>query len=68
MVAGILTYCVKEILNPLIKKQYDTQYQARHVVGIDTSEIWIARTGIRGAPCMGWKGSELCCKIKRIIG
>jgi class 3 adenylate cyclase len=39
---------VLEIINPAIKTQYDSDFQLKQVVGIDTSELLVARTGIRG--------------------
>lgn len=48
---------VRNILNPALKAQYpqDT-YVAKHVVGIDTSELHVARTGVRGANDLVWVG------------
>lgn len=47
---------VLEIINPAIKKQYDSDFQLKQVVGIDTSELLVARTGIRGANDLVWVG------------
>lgn len=47
---------VLEIINPAIKAQYETDFQLKQVVGIDTSELLIARTGIRGANDLVWVG------------
>jgi class 3 adenylate cyclase len=47
---------VLEIINPAIKAQYKTDFQLKQVVGIDTSELLIARTGIRGANDLVWVG------------
>ena len=47
---------VLEIINPAIKKQYDSDFQLRQVVGIDTSNLVVARTGIRGANDLVWVG------------
>lgn len=42
---------------PLMKKQYrDTKFSIRHVVGIDSSDLWVARTGVRGANDLVWVG------------
>jgi hypothetical protein len=42
-------YCVREIINPLINKQYSgNTFTLKHVVGIDVSPIRTARTGVRG--------------------
>ncbi len=45
------------ILNPLLKAQYPkTTYQLNHVVGIDTSKVFVSRTGIRGSNDLVWVG------------
>jgi class 3 adenylate cyclase len=45
------------IINPAIKIQYsDSNYQLNHVVGIDTSPLFVARTGVRGANDLVWVG------------
>lgn len=56
--AGLkINYAVKNILNPAIKNQYpDTSYELRQTVGIDTSSLFIARTGIRGSNDLVWVG------------
>ena len=52
-----INYAVKNIVNPAIKKQYPkTNYSVKHVVAIDTSELFVARTGIRGANDLVWVG------------
>ena len=52
-----INYTVTEIINPLIKKHYSTtSYQVKQVVGIDSSELFIARTGIRGSNDLVWVG------------
>ena len=52
-----INYTVKEIINPIIKKRYPlTKYRVKQVVGIDTSELFIARTGIRGSNDLVWVG------------
>jgi class 3 adenylate cyclase len=46
-----------KIINPAMKKQYtNTDYELRHVVGVDTSDLFIARTGIRGSNDLVWVG------------
>ena len=47
---------VLKVVNPAIKKQYDTDFELKQVVGIDTSELLVARTGIRGANDLVWVG------------
>ena len=52
-----INYARIHIINPAIKKQYpDSSYEVKHVVGIDTSNLWIARTGIRGSNDLVWVG------------
>ncbi|SEG31809.1 Adenylate cyclase, class 3 [Bryocella elongata] len=47
---------VTEIINPAIKNQYNSDFQLRQVVGIDTSQLLVARTGIRGSNDLVWVG------------
>lgn len=48
---------VLHIVTPAIKAQYQTQtYIPHHVVGIDTSTLLVARTGVRGANDLVWVG------------
>lgn len=50
-------YAVDSIIGPAIKSQYQAQtYVPQHVVGIDTSKLFVARTGIRGANDLVWVG------------
>ena len=52
-----INYTVTKIINPLIKKHYPkTNYRVKQVVGIDTSDLFIARTGIRGSNDLVWVG------------
>ena len=52
-----INYTVKKIINPLLKEHYpDENYSIKQVVGIDTSELFIARTGIRGSNDLVWVG------------
>jgi class 3 adenylate cyclase len=45
------------IVNPALKNQYDdATYPFQHTVGIDTSDLWVARTGIRGSNDLVWVG------------
>ena len=48
---------VTKIINPILEKQYNqTDYHVRQVVGVDTSELFVARTGIRGSNELVWVG------------
>ena len=50
-----INFIVKEI-NKVIKSSYNTAYQLSQTVGIDTSKLFIARTGIRNANDLVWVG------------
>lgn len=46
-----------KIINPAIKTQYpETTYEVKHTVGVDSCELFIARTGIRGSNDLVWIG------------
>jgi class 3 adenylate cyclase len=47
---------VREIINPAIKNQYNSDFELQQVVGIDSSELLVARTGIRGSNDLVWVG------------
>lgn len=48
---------VKNIIMPKFKAQYpQSGYALRHVVGIDTSDLLVAKTGVRGANDLVWVG------------
>ena len=52
-----INFAVQKIINPAIANQYsDANYTVKHVVGIDTSSLFVARTGIRGANDLVWVG------------
>jgi class 3 adenylate cyclase len=52
-----INYGAKKILMPALKNQYPSSgYELRHVVGVDVSEVRIARTGVRGANDLVWVG------------
>lgn len=52
-----LNYARVEIINPAIRHQYPkSTYYVNHTVGIDTSEMHIANTGIRGSKDLVWVG------------
>ncbi len=52
-----INYAVKYIINPAIATQYPkTPYQVQQVVGIDTSALFVARTGVRGDNDLVWVG------------
>jgi class 3 adenylate cyclase len=52
-----INYAVKKIINPAIKAAYpDTAFQLRQAVGIDSSSLFVARTGVRGDNDLVWVG------------
>ena len=55
-----INYAVLQILNPQLQKEYPKTaagFQLKHAVGIDTGELFVARTGIRGSNDLVWVGS-----------
>ena len=53
-----LKWAAENIITPKIKEVYQSvNYSVRHAVGIDTCELFIARTGIRGANDLVWVGA-----------
>jgi class 3 adenylate cyclase len=52
-----IKWAVDEIVNPAKKAQYpNSTYSVGHVVGVDTSSLYVARTGVRGANDLVWVG------------
>jgi class 3 adenylate cyclase len=52
-----INYSVLEIISPGKQAQYtDNTFELKHVVGIDTSDLFIAKTGVRGANDLVWVG------------
>src|SRR5260221_1848947 len=51
-----INWAVQNIVNPALKAQYDNPPVVKQVVGIDCSEIWAARIGIRGGNDLVWIG------------
>jgi len=52
-----INYVVQEIINPLLKKQFpNTTYELKHVVGVDTSELFVARIGVKNDYDLVWVG------------
>jgi class 3 adenylate cyclase len=58
VIAGLkINYAVHAIVNPALKKQYPNRpFEVKQVVGIDTSTIRAARTGVRGGNDIVWVG------------
>ncbi|SRR5258708_1303869 len=52
-----LHWAVRKIIQPALNAQYSTAgFEVKHVVGIDTSSLFAARTGIRGSNDLVWIG------------
>ncbi|MDP2859195.1 MAG: adenylate/guanylate cyclase domain-containing protein [Bacillota bacterium] len=52
-----INWAVQNIINPAIKVSYpDTGFQVKHSVGIDTSTLLVAKTGIRASNDLVWVG------------
>jgi class 3 adenylate cyclase len=52
-----INHAVSFIINPAKGLQYPKEtYTLKHVVGIDSSKLFVARTGVRGANDLVWVG------------
>lgn len=51
-----LNWACKNLIQPIINKHWKTDYVLKHTVGIDTSELFVARTGVRGDNDLVWVG------------
>jgi uridylate cyclase len=52
-----INYAVQQIVHPALRAQYtNTPYQLSYKIGIDTSDLLIAKTGVRGANDLVWIG------------
>lgn len=53
-----INHAVIDIINPCIKSRYSsTDFSVTHGVGIDTSDLLVTRSGIRGSNDLVWVGS-----------
>jgi class 3 adenylate cyclase len=53
-----INHAVVNIINPKLKEQYpNSTFVVRQAVGIDTSDLFVARTGIRGSNDLVWVGT-----------
>lgn len=52
-----INYAVKNLVQAELKKHWTTDFTIRHVIGIDTSTIRAARTGVRGDNDLVWIGN-----------
>lgn len=51
-----LRWAVLNIIQPLMKEQYTTDFVIAHTVGIDVSDLRAVRTGVRGDNDLVWVG------------
>jgi class 3 adenylate cyclase len=52
-----INYAVIQIIDPAMQSQYPGEaYRLKHVVGIDSSKLFVAKTGVRGANDLVWVG------------
>lgn len=55
--ALMINYIVKNVINAAIKEQYpNTAFQIQQAVGVDSGDLFVARTGIRGSNDLVWVG------------
>lgn len=52
-----INYAVKNIVQRELEKKWTTDFKIRHVVGVDTSTVRAARTGVRGDNDLVWIGN-----------
>lgn len=52
-----IAHVVKNVINTAVHTTYTTDYKVVQRVGIDTSPLFIARTGIRGSNDLVWVGN-----------
>jgi class 3 adenylate cyclase len=52
-----INYAVRKIINPALKAQYpSSNFSVAQCIGIDTSEVYASRTGVRGDNDLVWIG------------
>ncbi|MDK2760992.1 MAG: adenylate/guanylate cyclase domain-containing protein [Sphingopyxis sp.] len=51
-----INWACKNIIQPALNKPWKTDYILKHTVGIDTSDLFVARTGVRGDNDLVWVG------------
>ena len=53
-----INYAVRKVIQPALKKQYaDSSFVIEQKIGIDTSPLFVAKTGVRGANDLVWVGT-----------
>lgn len=63
-----INHAVHSIVNPAILAKYNTDFQVKHVVGIDRTTLRAARTGVRGHNDLVWigKAANYAAKLTNI--
>jgi len=64
-----INYALDNIVNPALKAQYpNSTYVVKQAVGIDTSKLFVARTGIRGSNDLVWvgRGANYAAKLTEL--
>ncbi len=59
------------VINPALKAQYPkAPYDVKHVAGVDTSRLFVTRTGVRGANDLVWVGraANYAAKLTELTG
>jgi class 3 adenylate cyclase len=59
---------VWDIIKPALKNQYSSNnYNLKHVIGVDTSKLLVARIGVRNDNDLvwGWSGGKLRCEAQQ---
>ena len=52
-----INWAAKQLIQPALKAQYPkSTFTLKHVCGVDTSKLFVAKTGIRGANDLVWVG------------
>lgn len=52
-----INYCVVKIINPILEqREPKVGYRVAHAVGVDSSQLFVARTGVRGSNDLVWVG------------
>ncbi len=52
-----INWAVREVVNEEIARKFKgTDFRVKQAVGVDTSDLWVARTGIRGSNDLVWVG------------
>lgn len=52
-----INWACEQIVQAKLEKKYDTDFKLKQRVGVDTSPLFIARTGIRGSNDLVWVGN-----------